>query len=168
MLVKYKYQEHDNCPRCSQQNEHVSHLLQCQGPGVELLWQDEIDKLHNWMKTQNIHPEIQSIILNYLHSWRNQQQPTYLPSNPTLQNALQEQRHIGHLQFLEGFWSHKFHTCQKTHLNNINSVQSSQLLLSKTQRRIWKIAWASWEHRNNFLHDRNKSFYPKEINDIKL
>ena len=75
MLVKYKYQEHDNCPCYSQENEHVSHLLQCKGPGVELLWQDEIDKLHEWMKKQNIHPEIQSIILNYLRSWRHQQQP---------------------------------------------------------------------------------------------
>ena len=120
------------------------------------------------MNKQNIHPEIQLIILQYLQSWRNQQQPKYNPSNPTLQSALQEQRHIGQLQFLEGFWSQKFHACQKCHLNNINSVQSSQLLLSKTQRRIWQIAWSLWEHRNNFLHDRNKSFHPKEINDIKL
>ena len=120
------------------------------------------------MEKQSIHVEIQDIILHYLQSWRKQQQPRYNPSNPTLQTALHEQHHIGTLQFLEGFWSTKFYECQNIHLNNINSVQSSQFLLSKTQRRIWKIAWEAWEHRNNFLHDQNKSFHPKEINDIKL
>ena len=28
------------------------------------------------------------------------------------------------------------------------------------------VAWALWEHRNKFLHDRNKSFHPQEINEI--
>ena len=79
---------------------------------------------------------------------------------------MRDQQHIGHLQFIEGFWSIKFNQCQKLHFKNINSTQSSQLLLSKVQRRIWKIAWALWEHRNNFLHDRNKSFHPQEIKDV--
>ena len=79
---------------------------------------------------------------------------------------MHEQRHICHLQFIEGFWSTKFNQCQTHHLKNINTTQSSQLLLSKVQRRIWKVAWSLWAHRNNFLHDRNKSFHPQEIKDI--
>ena len=55
MLVKYKFQQHDNCPRCSQPYETTSHLLQCKGFGVDLLWQDEIKKLKDWMGTQNLH-----------------------------------------------------------------------------------------------------------------
>ena len=137
MLVKYKYQDHDNCPRCGQPAETTSHLLQCKGFGFHLLWKDEIDKLQEWMLKQNLHPEIQSIVTKYLHTWRHNQQPTFSPSNLTLQDALHEQRHIGHLQFIEGFWSSKFQQCQCTHLINIKSLQSSQLLLSKTQRRIW-------------------------------
>ena len=167
MLVKYKYQAHDNCPRCGQPHETTAHLLQCKGNGVELVWQDELQKLTEWMETQNLHPEIRSIIINHLQQWRINQPLTYTPSNPTLQQALYEQTHIGQLQFLDGFWSRKFETCQKKHLSNIKSLQSSQLLLSKTQRRIWKVAWILWEHRNNFLHDRNKSFHPKEIKDIQ-
>ena len=150
MLVKYCYQQHDNCPQCGALHESTSHLMQCQGTGVNLVWDEELCKHDEWMNKQNLHPEIRTIILDYLRSWHNQSTPTF----------------IGHLQFLQGFWSHNFDTCFKVHLNNLNSLQSSQLLLSKTQRQIWMVAWALWEHRNKFLHDRNKSFHPQEINEI--
>ena len=120
------------------------------------------------MSNQNLHPEIQTILIHYLQTWRSNSTPTYIPSNSTLQTALYQQKHIGHLQFIEGYWSRLFNTCLSTHLNNINNTQSSLLLfLSKTQRRIWQIAWALWEHRNKFLHDRNKSFHPKEIKNLQ-
>ena len=166
MLVKYKYQSHDNCPRCSQPHKTTSHLLQCKGFGVDLLRNDEINKLKDWIETQNLHQEIQDIIIHFLQQWRNHKSPTFKPSNPILQAAMHEQRHICHLQFIEGFWSTKFNQCQTHHLKNINTTQSSQLLLSKVQRRIWKVAWSLWAHRNNFLHDRNKSFHPQEIKDM--
>ena len=85
MLVKYKYQEHDNCPRCGIANETTLHLLQCQSFGVQLLWDDEINKLQEWMHQQNLHPEIQTIITTYLQSWRTNIIPTYTPSNTILQ-----------------------------------------------------------------------------------
>ena len=47
------------------------------------------------------------------------------------------------------------------------SNKSPQLLLSKLQRCIWLIAWKSWEHRNKFLHEENKSYHPEEIKLIK-
>ena len=71
MLVKYKCQSHDNCSRCGRSNKTTARLLQCKGFGVDLLWQDEINNLTEWMSNQNLHPELQTIGLDHLRTWRN-------------------------------------------------------------------------------------------------
>ena len=43
-----------------------------------------------------------------------------------------------------------------------NDKRSTQLLLSRVQRRIWHIAWQAWEHRNTFLHEEQNSYHPEE------
>ena len=70
---------------------------------------------------------------------------------------MQDQQRLGWKAFLEGFWAMSWHTAQQEYLNSKNSTKSTQLLLSKAQRRIWKIAWDLWMHRNNYLHTHLQS-----------
>ena len=57
------------------------------------------------MDTQNLRPKFQSIVLNYPQSWRSNITPTYTPSITALQSVPHEQHKIGHIQFIEDFWS---------------------------------------------------------------
>ena len=146
MLVKYKHQTHSNCPRCGQDKECTDHVLQCKGEGVQTLWNTELHNLKEWMQKQQIHNELIEVIIHNLNTWRNSKQPTYQPSNSTLQTAIKEQDNIGWNHFIEGFWFKNFILCQQIHFNTLNITKSTILLLSKTQRRIWQIAWQLWDH----------------------
>ena len=101
-----------------------------------------------------------------MNNWRNHTKSKYQPSNHHMIQAHADQNRIGWDSFIEGFWSKSFNECQSEHLTHINNTKSSLLLLSKAQRRIWKIAWHLWNHHNAILHDKNKSFHPSEIQNI--
>ena len=119
-----------------------------------------------WMQKQQIHIKIIDSLIHNLNSWRSQKRSTYTPSNYTLQLALKEQNNIGWNHFIEGFWSKQFSLCQQQHFNTLNITKSTILLLSKTQWRIWQIAWQLWDHQNNILHGDNHTFHPEEIEQI--
>ena len=118
------------------------------------------------MQSQQFHSEIIEVIIHNLNCWRENKQPTYIPANILLNKAVKEQRNIGWNHFIEGFWSKHFELCQQSHFESIKTTKSTVLLLSKTQRRIWRIAWQLWNHRNNILHDSNHSFHPQELEQI--
>lgn len=110
------------------------------------------------MIRKKVEPNLSNTIAQSLHSWKYYLPATQtLPSNNLLQMAIQQQNQIGWKQFIEGFWTSKWRECQQQHFDNINSPASSLLLLSKVQRRIWKIAWLMWEHRNHQLHEEMSS-----------
>ena len=89
-----------------------------------------------------------------------------MPINNILKEAVQEQNAIGWFQFIEGFWSTKWRQCITQHLNLSKSMKSPLLLLSKTQRRIWMIAWNMWMNRNTTLHKAKKSIHPNDITSL--
>lgn len=166
MLLKYRYQTHTKCPRCGADNERTDHVLQCKGAETSTIWKDEIKKLQEWMISQDLYPELVTLIITELNNWRDNHTSTYTPTNQHLQQALTSQRRIGWFHFIEGFWANSFVLCQQAFFDANNSPKSSTLLLSKTQRRIWKVAWSLWSHRNQYLHDTNNSFHPQEIQNI--
>ena len=158
MLLRYKYQSHSTCPQCGVSQETTSHVLQCKDAAACALWDNEVEKLKDWMVKKKVEPNLANIISKNLHAWKYRLPLSQsLPANNLLRTAIQQQDRIGWKQFMEGFWSIKWKECQQQHFNNINSPTSSLLLLSKVQRRVWRIAWLMWEHRNHHLHDKISS-----------
>ena len=153
MLKRYNYQSHTSCPRCGRTQETTSHVLQCKQDSACQLWDKEVSNLHNWMIKQKMQPLLAEIITHNISAWKYSTQINQLlPQNQHLCQALLQQDRIGWKQFIEGFWSKSWRKCQQQHFDNIHSPNSSLLLLSKTQRRIWRITWEMWQHRNNHLH----------------
>ena len=62
----------------------------------------------------------------------------------------------------EGFWSKKFNQCHKQFFLEKGIIKPSTLLLSKVQRRIWKITQGLWIDKNNHLHKVQHSMHPQE------
>ena len=158
MLLRYKYQAHSTCPRCGASQESTSHVLQCNDDSACQLWDNEVDTLNKWMIEKKGQPNLAKVIVDNLHSWKYRlPKSNALPHCHTLRKAIIHQDRIGWKQFIEGFWDSNWRECQQQHFDNIQSPSSSLLLLSKVQRRIWKIAWLMWEHRNHHLHETSHS-----------
>ena len=118
----------------------------------------EIEKLRKWMSTQPLHPQLAKQIILYLNSWKCRvPKPRNLPVQFLLCKAILQQDRLGWKQFIEGFWSKHWNECQAEYFKAINRPNSSTLLLSKVQRRIWQIAWEMWFHRNQHLHSNSSS-----------
>ena len=131
----------------------TSHVIQCKDPAACSLWDKEILNLDQWMVKNKVEPSLSKHIIQNLNSWKYQTPVTQLlPPNRILRQAILQQDRIGWKPFIEGIWSIHWRRCQTQFFKSINSPSSSLLLLSKVQRRIWRIAWEMWMHRNNYLH----------------
>jgi hypothetical protein len=163
MLVRYAYQKHSKCPRCGQNNETTSHVIQCRHPGAVNLWHTEVEALKSWMLSNLGQPELVSIITSSLLTWQSSSHGFLgTPSNDTLKKAVNRQQNIGWKSFIEGFWSLEWRECQRQYLLSRNSQRSSSLWISRVQRRIWEIAWRMWLHRNEILHNNGQTIHAHE------
>ena len=162
MLQRNKYQDHSNCPRCNKPNEGTTHVIQCQHELAVELKEEEVEDLTQWMMKEKVEPQLIYIIRTILLHWGNQKEVPVLQEHNTASQAFRQQQTIGWRNFIEGFWSKKFLQCQEEYFTQIGVPKSATLLLSKTQRRIWLIAWRLWTDRNTHLHDSRHSIHPQQ------
>jgi hypothetical protein len=107
MLKHYKHQQHCKCPRCLEDNEDTSHVIQCSHPDALSLWSQSLDTLEHWMTQNHGHPELIKLILLGLRKWQFKE---YIPYNyeildPLLIKAYRSQRRLGWKLFIEGYWA---------------------------------------------------------------
>jgi hypothetical protein len=69
MLKIYNYQNHTKCPRCEENNETTSHVLQCRHPSATDIWTQSLENLETWMTQNNGHPEMVELIILGLRRW---------------------------------------------------------------------------------------------------
>jgi ribonuclease HI len=165
MLKAWNYQNHDHCPRCGKHAEDVTHVVRCREPEATALWKKEIKKLEVWMTTNGGHPEMISAVCSNLNHWRDPE--AIALRTPLTRDAVYEQSQIGWGKLLFGLMSKRWRQIQQQHFLNNNSQKSATLWMAKVQRRIWEIAWELWMHRNNMLHDDNKSVHYEEASAIR-
>ena len=167
-LKEYNFQSHSDCPRCGRAQESAAHVIRCRQSEACDLWDDQLNKLYAWMIASEIQPDMAQSIKDNLLAWKyGFEAPQEYPTNQILTQAIRAQHRIGWQQFLEGFWSVHWQECQTAHLQEIKSQKSAALWMSKTQRKIWMIAWELWQDRNNCLHNKNKSTHPTVQNAMK-
>ena len=166
MLKLYKFQQHDHCPICNTNDETTIHVLQCRHQKVVSKLSQETHNFHKWLSTQLIDTEMKNLILNSFKCVQHNNSSTLTPINNILQEAIKEQNEIGWFNFIQGFWSKQWRECQKQYLTLQQSAKSPMLILSKTQRKIWMIAWNMWLHRNSILHEENHSIHPNEVKSL--
>ena len=162
MLKRYRFQDHDHCPRCNEEHEGTTHVLQCQHEAAVNLRKKELDDLVEWMDKEKVQPEIIHAVSNIWTNWCDQRHIITSSNCDVIAQALRQQQLIGWKSFLEGFWAKNFRLGQENYLA-VNGIQKSALLLlSKVQRRIWHIAWLIWTDRNTYLHEARNSIHPQE------
>jgi hypothetical protein len=52
VLLKWKYQNHAECPRCDIVPETQAHILRCQAPAAVAKWKGNMDNLRDFLKNE--------------------------------------------------------------------------------------------------------------------
>jgi hypothetical protein len=97
VLLKRKYQDHAECPRCDIVPETQAHILQCQAPAAVAKWNGNMDNLRDFLKNEQTHPGLSKAIvriLNSLHDGVNHIHVSMLPGGHNVRHAGALQRDL--------------------------------------------------------------------------
>jgi len=65
-MKQWNLQMEDKCPRCHKLAEGRNHLTQCQAIGAQEQWETSLQKLEDWMHTEQTDPNIKMEIITGL------------------------------------------------------------------------------------------------------
>jgi len=67
-LVKWKYQDDDNCPCCSASKD-TARVLRCQAEGANEVWSESMTKLTTCLVESRTYPDLHQALLENLPRW---------------------------------------------------------------------------------------------------
>ena len=80
-----------------------------------------------------------------------------MTGDPDIQQAIIEQGQIGWIEMLLGKTSKKWMDIQEAYLQEIESSSSAERWSALLVFELWQVTWKLWLHRNEVLHEGNKS-----------
>ena len=143
-----------HCPRCFHPYEDSDHIVRCTHQEATDIWATEINTIKTWFAQYIGSNSIIEAIITGLNAWRSNWSTNTSTSFPeNINNALRQQSKIGWNNLLQGFFATEWLDCIQHQLHTIKSRKSAVVALSLLQKRLWKVAFKLWEHRNSFKHD---------------
>ena len=113
-------------------NETVNHVLRCPHPIAQVLWKQEMTKVHKWITDNKGCPTMADIIILYLNKLHhNKAIPPYQIPH-TLHEPITSQNEIGWQSFIEGFWVTSWRIHQK---------EPNTMLFHSLYAWIWNLLW---------------------------
>jgi hypothetical protein len=159
VLYKRKAKSTDQCPLC-QQVETVPHVLMCQDTRAQQQWESSIDELKRWMKSKDTDPSIITELCDGLNTWR-----IYgnIPVEIT-DNFGTSQHAIGWNGVVEGIFSTQWELRQHSYFQEKAYRRSGFKWQVELCKRIWRIPWDMWQHRNSVEHANDQQKILHQLN----
>jgi len=134
------------------ERETPSHVWVCHGEEADKAWWEPLRKLQKWMEDYQTDQEVAEAILNGLQNWRagTTDRMTY---SWQVWNAVSQQEELGWQPFLEEWLCLESAALQQAYLNLLDSRRTGKWWVTELIKKLWKIAWDLWEHRNGSLHE---------------
>ena len=154
------------CPMGCGQHEDSQHYLRCKKLHDTRAMDCSFGQLQKWMKKAHTHPEMEVILIVGLKHWTEHQYPkeiwelTDSPVRDKLEEAIQEQNQIGWGNVFKGRISTVWGEVQMHHYaETYEDIEIPQHLsatwwASEFLRQVIYMSLNAWQHRNDFLHDR--------------
>lgn len=115
------------------------------------VWETSLATLQSWMEAEDTDPDLSSLLLAMLRSWRSDQ--TLSSSIPYgLSSFYQQQVELGDSALFSGWLAIEWESCQQAYLTFIHSRKPGKRWVTQIIKKLWNIAWDLWEHRNGILH----------------
>lgn len=154
-LFRWGLATDDKCPRCPH-TETRHHILVCSHPINRELVDRAIADLEVWLTSQRTHPSLSSGIVSMIRSWSTSTPwtiPAEVPS--THHYLLSSQAALGLSALMDGFMLRSWTAFQHAHYQFLGSKRTGKRWHSLLIRRIWQIAWISWQHRYQVLRSED-------------
>jgi hypothetical protein len=145
-MLRWKEWTSAQCPRCGML-EDASHVWKCQGKDANIVWEQALGSLQEWLASVQTDPDITSALCNGLQTWR-LGQAFQVPPNHHLYCATLQQGDIGWGNLLEGWIAIEWETMQQEFYTYNHSRRTGRKWSVMLLQRIWQISRALWEHRN--------------------
>ena len=148
------------------QHEDSQHYLRCAKLHDTRAIDSSFGHLQKWLKTANTHPEMEVILLIGLRHWTTHQYPkevwelTDSPDRDKLKEAIYERNQIGWGNVFKGristIWGEVQMRHYSKHYEDTKLPQhiSATWWASEFLRQVIYMSLSAWQHRNDFLHDR--------------
>jgi hypothetical protein len=114
-----------------------------------------MNDLHTWCEHHSTDPSMLESMLPCLLAWRNGQAlPPYF-GRDRLATAYDGQRRIGWGCFFKGSLAKTWLSGQAAYLISQGSMKTAKTWASSFVRKLWKVAFHMWQHRNTWQHNES-------------
>jgi hypothetical protein len=145
------------CPRCQEVEDH-QHVWRCQHPDAALLRQKEFTTLSAWLHDTDTDPDLRCLILTRLFDWLEDRAYTPISASQTaFYDLLQKQDAVGWELPFTGMWLDQWAPAQDAFYKTIGNSKTGKKWLERLTVKIWKIAWALWKQRCEWLALRQQT-----------
>ena len=154
MMAFRKARDSTCCPRCKAPHENTLHVLRCRHKSSRKQWRRGIREIEQWMESSKTEPTLSKALVSTLRQFNKPGNfDSFVPHNlpRALRSCFQSQAEIGWTGFLEGLLSLNWAVYQGTHFERISSRRSGQRWAVELSKKIWKLVFSMWDHRNNAL-----------------
>jgi hypothetical protein len=152
-MHRWKERDNPNCPRCGS-FEDAEHVWLCNGCNSSEVWESSLKTLDEWMVSVQTDPDIKSIILTHLQSWRSNSVAEH-DASPDMATLIKVQEVFGWRNFFEGWIPVAWVEAQQAYYSLISSFRTGKRWVTLLITKLWDIAWDLWEHRNGVLHQQD-------------
>ena len=160
--MKYRKQwGHSMCPQCSIPEETSVHVCQCPAEKAQAVWTVSMEKLKEDLVALDTEPELLKQLMAHLMARHSRTEPSTGHTRSALAQALTAQGSIGWYNFLLGRVARQFETLQQRHYMDKDSKQTGKRWTTEVIKKLIKVAWDMWQHRNDILHNDGGNFHKK-------
>jgi hypothetical protein len=164
-LYKWNKQEAPLCPICKLEDEDIEHVLKCKNQSTQEHWTSKLAALKTWL-TSTTSPAMTKTILSSLRHWLEfTTEPDYVPPDPTLRQAVEDQSRHGWYSFFMGFLSPCWQQYQFNYYQRKGSKKSSKRWTAALIAHLWNTAWDFWKFRNEIVHNNTEGRYAQELSN---
>ena len=146
------------CPCCSHPDETTEHIILCKNSARTRLYHDSMDKLGQWMTSQQTDPLKTAMVLKYLKARNTLIMCKCYEGSRSLTSMswILAKAHncVGWRNFVEGRIARKYESIQCKWYQTIESRRLSQKWAAELIAKLVRITNLQWTYCNNILHYR--------------
>jgi hypothetical protein len=163
-MVRWKQRDSAACPQCGE-FEDAPHVWTCKAESTFPLWDTALQDLEGWMTNVDTDLDIQSAILHYLRTWKDNTSEPH-DSTAELDPLVTQQSLHGWRLFFEGWTDKGWEEAQQLYYSFLCSRRTGRRWVIALIKKMWQIAWDLWEHRNGILHEQQNAVSANAITEL--
>ena len=165
-----KARDCNDCPRCGHPHENTLHVLRCRHIDSRKKWRRGIKELRKWLLQRQTEEKLVEGLIQTLKQFNKPGNfDSFIPNglNEDAQRCFEAQAKIGWTGFLEGMLVNQWAEFQDIHYKKRGSRKSGHRWAVELSKKLWRLVFSMWDHRNNALFAKGKVDKLSGIDKVK-